>query len=194
MTAPWGKIKHDKGAQHVFLGATVIVFFVWQFGASLGNGITFHFLMMTLMTMMFTAQFAVLGMLLALVGVTIHSGLGWEGIGVNAVIMGLVPIGITWVLYKVGARFLEANFFVYVMYNGFFSAALGVVIALLVGAGVLYVNEVYTYDELKQVYLPFIPLMATPEGFVNGMILMALIVLKPNWISTFHDENYLKGK
>jgi uncharacterized membrane protein len=194
MTAPWQKIEKDRNAQHVLLGFTVIVFFVWQFGASIGTGFTFHFLLMTLMTMMFTPQFAILGMLLALTGVTFQSELGWQAIGINAVVMGLVPIAVAWGMYRVGAKFLEANFFVYVIYNGFFSAAVGVVVSLLLGALVLAGNDVFSYQELKHNYLPYIPLMATPEGFVNGMILVALIMLKPNWISTFHDDNYINGK
>lgn len=193
-TAPWHKIDGDHGAQHVFLAMTVIIFLVWQFSASLENGLSFHFLFMTLLTLMFAPQFAVMSMLLALIGVTFQSDLGWLSLGINALVMGLLPIAITWLMYKLGARFLEANFFVYVFYNGFLSAAVGVVASLGLGTLILLANEVYTYETLKQSFIPFIPLMATPEGFVNGMILAALVILKPNWLSSFHDENYIKGK
>ena len=193
-TAPWHKIDSDKGAQHVLLAASVIVFLVWQFGASLDNGITFHFLLMALSTMMFGPQFAILGMLLALVGVTFQADLGWLGLGVNAVLMGVVPITVTWLMYKLGAKFLAANFFVYIFYNGFFSAAVGVVISLSLAAVVLSVNDVYSYQVLEQSFIVYIPLMATPEGFVNGMILAALVVLKPHWIATFHDSTYINNK
>ncbi len=193
-TAPWCKIEGDKGAQHVLLAFVVIVFFIWQFSASIDDGISFHFLLMTLLTLMFAPQFAILGMVLALIGVTFQSDLGWLSLGINATVIGLIPIAITWGLYKLGARFLEANFFVYIFYNGFFSAAVGVVVALMAGAGVMLINDVHSYEVLNQSFLPYIPLMATPEGFVNGMVLAALIVLKPGWISTFHDSTYLKGK
>lgn len=193
-TAPWCKIENDKRAQHVLLGFTALVFFIWQFSASLGDGLSFHFLLMTLVTLMFAPQFAILAMVLALAGVTFISDLGWLSLGVNAFIMGLVPIFITWFLFKLGAKFLEANFFVYVFYNGFFSAALGIVVSLSLAAMVMLVNEVHTYEALKQGFIMFIPLMATPEGFVNGMILAALILLKPNWIATFHDKIYINGK
>jgi len=193
-TAPWHKVEGDRGAQHVLLAFTVIVFFVWQFGASLGSGITFHFLFMTLMTLMFAPQFAIMGMLLALLGVTFQSDLGWLALGVNAVVMGLIPIAVTWFLFKLGARFLEANFFVYVFYNGFFSAAVGIVLSLVFATFILLINDAYSYEFLKQSFIPYIPLMATPEGFINGMVLAALIVLKPNWISTFHDRTYINGK
>ena len=193
-TAPWHKIDCDKGAQHVLLGASVIIFLVWQFGASLDNGITFHFLLMALSTLIFGPQFAILGMLLALVGVTFQADLGWLGFGLNAVLMGVIPIAVTWFMYRLGAKFLEANFFVYIFYNGFLSAAVGVVVSLSLAAVVLSVNEVYSYQVLEQSFIVYIPLMATPEGFVNGMVLAALIVLKPHWVATFHDSTYINGK
>ncbi|BCN92893.1 hypothetical protein THMIRHAM_06780 [Thiomicrorhabdus immobilis] len=193
-TAPWHKVNGDKAAQHVLLGLSVIVFFVWQFGANLDNGITFHFLLMTLMTLMFGPQFAIVGMLLALIGVTYQADLGWLSFGINAVLMGIVPITVTWVLYRLGAKFLEANFFVYIFYNGFFSSAVGVVVSLGLSALVLGLNEVYSPQILEQSFIVYIPLMATPEGFVNGMLLAALVVLKPNWIATFHDQTYINGK
>lgn len=192
-TAPWYKL-HDKHAQNVMLGASLLVFFIWQFSASIDEGLHFHFLLMTLLTMMFAPQFAVLAMTLALLGVTLVTDLGVLALGINAFVMGLVPIFITWFMYKIGARFLEANFFVYVFYNGFFSAAIGVVVSLLMAAVVLLINDIYSYEQLKQLFIPYIPLMATPEGFVNAMALAALVILKPNWVSTFHDKNYFQGK
>lgn len=193
-SAPWHKVNSDKGAQHVLLAMVVILFLVWQFGASLDGGITFHFLLMTLMTLMFGPQFAILGMLLALVGVTIQADLGLLSLGVNAMLMGVVPVVITWAMFKLGAKFLEANFFVYIFYNGFLSAAVGVVVSLSLGAVVLHLNEVYSDEFLRQNFIAFIPLMATPEGFINGMLIGVLIVLKPHWVSTFHDRTYIKGK
>lgn len=193
-TAPWHKVENDKNAQHVLLGMAVVVFFVWQLGASLEGGITFHFLLMTLMTMMFGPQFAIVAMLLALVGVVLQSNLGWLSLGVNAILMGVLPIAVTWSMYKLGAKFLEANFFVYLFYNGFLSAAVGVVLSLSLGAVLLSVNEVYSFEVLKQSFIVYIPLMATPEGFVNGMLLGAFVLLKPHWVATFHDKTYINGK
>lgn len=193
-SAPWHKIDGDRGAQHVLLGMSVIIFFVWLFGASLDNGITFHFLLMTLMVLMFGPQFAIMGMMLALIGVTLQSDLGWLSLGINALLMGVVPISVTWLMYKLGAKFLEANFFVYIFYNGFLSAAIGVVVSLGLAALIMALNDVYTPAILEQSFIVYIPLMATPEGFVNGMLLAALVVLKPNWITTFHDKTYIDGK
>ena len=193
-TAPWHKIEDDKIAQHVLLAAVVVVFFVWQISATLGDGLTFHFLLMTVLTLMFSPQFALIGMSLALIGVTFEAGLGWLSFGLNAVLMGLLPIMIAALMLKVSNRFLEKNFFVYVLFNAFLAAALGVVVSLSLGAWVLWVSEAHSLDVLKQAYLPFIPLMAMPEGFLNALIMMAMILLKPQWVSSFRDQAYLEKR
>ena len=191
-TAPWYKVANDRSAQHVLLAAAVVVFLVWQFGASLGSGITFHFLLMTSLTLMFGPQFALIGMSLALFGVVLESGLGLLALGMNAVLMGVVPVFITWWMARWAYRRLDHNFFVFVFFNGFLSAAVGVVVSLGLAATVLFAAEVHSAETLKQSFIPFIPLMATPEGFLNGMLITAFILFKPQWVSSFNDKEYFK--
>lgn len=191
-TAPWDKVNGDKGAQNVLLGAALVVFLIWQLSASLGNGITFHFLLMTLLTLMFGAQFAIVGMALALVGVVFESGLGWLSFGLNAVLMGLVPIMITSLMLRFSKAYLELNFFVYILFNAFLASAIGVVASLSLGAWVMWVNEVHTLKMLEQSFIVYIPLMATPEGFINALLMTAILFLKPRWVSSFDGEHFIK--
>ncbi|MDG6777514.1 energy-coupling factor ABC transporter permease [Thiomicrorhabdus sp. zzn3] len=191
-TAPWYKVQGDKPAQHVLLGAAFVVFLVWIFGASLGDGITFHFLFMTTLTLMFGPQFAFMAMSLALLGVTLQLDLGLMALGLNAVLMGVIPILITWWMARWAFRVLDRNIFVFVFFNAFLSAALGVVVSLGVAAWVLYAADVHSYKMLKQSFIPYIPLLATPEGFVNGMLMMAFVLFKPEWVSSINDRDYFK--
>lgn len=191
-TAPWFKVVSDRSAQHVLLGASVAVLVVWLLGASLGMGITFHFLLMTTMTLMFGPQFALIGMSLALLGVTFQADLGFFALGVNGVLMGVIPIFITWWMARWAFTKLDRNIFVFVFFNAFLSAAIGVVISLSLAATVLYVADVHTAETLRQSFLPFVPLMATPEGFLNGMLMTAFILFKPEWVSSFSDQEYFK--
>lgn len=184
-TAPWHKVEHDQPAQRVWLSFTVVVLLVWQFSASIGDGLTFHFLLMSLITLMFGVQFAIVAMLLALLGVTWQSELGWLSFGLNATTMGVVPIMITQLVLKLSYRYLEQNFFVFILFNAFFASALGVVVSLSIGAWVMWSVELHSIETLKQSFLPYIPLMATPEGFVNALILTAVLVLKPHWVSSY---------
>ncbi|GKT11046.1 MAG: hypothetical protein ISEC1_P0009 [Thiomicrorhabdus sp.] len=190
-TAPWHKVEGDRGAQNILLATALILFFLWQLSASLGNGLTFHFLLGTLLTLMFGVQFAFIAMVLALIGVTFESGLGWLSLGINAVLMGLVPIIITSLMLRFSRAYLELNFFVYVIFNAFLASAIGVVVSLSLGAWVMWVTEAHSLAMLKQSFIPYIPLMATPEGFLNGLLMTAVLFLKPNWVSSFNGESFI---
>ena len=192
-TAPWHKVL-DKESQHVFLGVTVIVFLLWNSGASIGSGLTFHLLMAALMTLMFGAQFAMIAMSLALLGVTILGNAGWLAFGLNAVLMGVIPILIVWWIAIWAYRYLERNFFVFILLNGFLAAGLTSIVTLGLSAAVMTWGGVQSIETLEQSFIPYIPLMAIPEGFVNAMLLLALVLMKPGWVSCFTDEQYLNGK
>ncbi|WP_019894371.1 energy-coupling factor ABC transporter permease [Hydrogenovibrio halophilus] len=192
-TAPWHKIE-DREAQHVFLATSVLLFFLWSVAASVGSGLTFHFLMSALVTMMFGPQFAIMAASLALLGVTLTGGAGLLMFGVNAVLMGVIPILLVWWIARLAYVYLAHNFFVFVLLNGFFAAGLSVLVTLMLSASAMWLSGAQTPEKLEQSFLPFIPLLVIPEGFVNGLILTALVLMKPQWVSCFTDEQYLNGK
>jgi uncharacterized membrane protein len=55
-------------------------------------------------------------------------------------------------------------------------------------------GDLFSLIELKQNFLPFFPLMFLPEAMVNGWIMTILVLYRPNWVGSFSDEIYLKGK
>lgn len=193
-TAPWGRFKHNSGYQHVFLGATVVVFLVWSLSATIEGGLSFHFLLTSVMVVMFGPQLALFLTVFALAGVTLLGKAGLLVFGLNAVLMGLVPILMTWAIVYLAFKYLERNFFVFVFLNGFFAAALSSFTVLMLGGIVMLLSEVHTSEKLAQSFFPYIPMMAVPEGFVSGMIVGALILLKPEWVGCYSDDLYLKGK
>lgn len=192
-TAPWYKLE-NKEAQHVFLGTTVLLFFLWSASASVGSGLTFHFLMSALVTMMFGPQFAIMAATLALLGITLMGEAGLLMLGVNGILMAVVPILLVWWIAKLAYVYLAHNFFVFVLLNGFFAAGLSAFVTLMLSASAMWLSGAQTPEKLEQSFLPFIPLMVLPEGFVNAMILIALVVMKPQWVYCFTDEQYLHGK
>ena len=58
----------------------------------------------------------------------------------------------------------------------------------------LILSGAYTFAELDQTFLPFFPLMFLPEAFLNGWIMAVLVAFRPEWVYSFSDEQYLKGK
>lgn len=193
-TAPWYKVKGDRSAQNVLFAAALVIILIWSLSASIGGGFSFHFLLMTVVTLMFGPQFAIIAMTLGLLGVSFSGEAGWMSFGINAMLMGWIPIVITWWIYKVAYRYLDRNFFVYVFLNGFLAAGIGALVAMLSAALVMGLSGAYTLEQLNYSFLPYIPLIAAPEAFLNGFIIAGLVLMKPEWVSTFSDADYLKGK
>jgi uncharacterized membrane protein len=57
--APWGRLR-DTGFQHVFFGACVAVFFIWQLRVGTVPALSMHFLCLTTLTLMFGVPLAIL--------------------------------------------------------------------------------------------------------------------------------------
>jgi uncharacterized membrane protein len=191
--APWRKLG-DAEQLHVFLGAVVVLLVLWHMRAKVQPGLSFHLLGVTAVTLMFGWSLAVIAASLALVGVFLNLGHGWGSFGVNAMVIGVVPITLTQILLILIRWYLPKRFFIYVLVNGFLTAGLVAYVSAYLVTWLLALGETYTYTELRQTFVPFFPLMSLPEAFLNGWIMAVLVAFRPNWVYSFSDEQYLKGK
>ena len=191
--APWRRFRVTEQI-HVFLGASVILMLLWHMEAKVQPGLTFHLLGVTAITLMFGWSLAVIAAALALLGVTLDAGTGWNGLALNALVSGVVPITLTQILLILIRWYLPKHFFVYVLVNGFLTAGFVGVASGYLAAWLLIASGAYTFAELDQTVLPFFPLMFLPEAILNGWLLAVLVAFKPHWVYSFSDEQYLKGK
>ncbi|MBK1721449.1 energy-coupling factor ABC transporter permease [Thiocystis violacea] len=191
--APWRKLK-DQEQSHVFLGATVVVLLLWHLDTQVQPGLSYHLLGVTAITLMFGWSLAVIAAALALVGVTLNGGGSWEGFAVNALLAGMMPITLTQVALILIRWYLPKQFFVYVLINGFVTAGLVAALSAYCAIGSLVLSGAYSYADMGETVIPFFPLMFMPEAFLNGWVLVVLVVFKPRWVYSFSDEQYLKGK
>jgi len=191
--APWGKFR-DSQQVHVFLGTVVVLLVLWHMKANVHPGLSFHLLGVTAVTLMFGWSLGVIAASAALLGVTLNAGGGWEGFVVNAMVGGVVPITLTQILLVLIRWYLPKHFFVYVLVNGFLTAGfVGVASGYLV-VWLVIMSGGYTFGQLDQTVLPFFPLMFLPEAVLNGWVMAVLVAFRPDWVYSFSDEQYLKGK
>jgi uncharacterized membrane protein len=191
--APWRQLYRAR-LTNVFLGATVVLMLLWHMEAQVQPGLSYHLLGLTAATLVFGWSFAVIAGSLALLGVHINGGLGWEGFALNALVSGVLPITLTQVLLILIRWYLPKQFFVYVLVNGFLTAGLVGVAMGYMAAWLLVGSGAYTFAELSQTVLPFFPLMFLPEAMLNGWIMVILVAFRPEWVYSFSDEQYIKGK
>jgi len=191
--APWSRFR-DAERLHMYLGTAVALLLLWHLRTDVLAGVSYHLLGLTAVTLMFGWSLAVIAASLALIGVCINTGSGWEGFVANAVVAGVVPITLTQILLILIRWYLPKQFFVYVLVNGFLTAGVvGLICGYLV-TWMLVLSGSYSFAELNETVLPFFPLMFLPEALLNGWIIAVLVVFRPHWVYSFRDEEYLKGK
>ncbi len=191
--ASWRNFRHGEYL-HVFLGAVMCLVLLWHMRAQVNPGLSFHLLGVTAVTLMFGWSLAVIATSLALLGVAINSGNGWDAFVINAMVTGVLPVTLTQVLLVLIRHYLPRQFFIYVLVNGFLTAGFVGILCGYLAAWLLIWSGAYTYAELDQTFLPFFPLMFLPEAMLNGWIMTAMVVFRPEWVGSFSDEQYLKGK
>ncbi len=192
-SAPWHMIRSSENL-NIFLATTVGVMFLWTMKAGISPGMIFHVLAATLLMLMFGWQFALFSLSLVLLGQTLYGNIDPMAYSLNALLMVALPVLFSFGVFRLSQRFLPKNFFIYTLFNAYFCGALSMAITALAGSALLLFASDYTLDELSRRFLPFVPLMIFAEGFFNGMLATALVLFRPEWIGSFDDNKYLKGK
>lgn len=191
--APRGRLA-DSRFTHVLFGASVGVLLLWSLHAGVPPVFNFHLLGVTALTLMLGWQFASLAVALVLLGITLNGQAEWASFGVNFLVMGGIPIALTWRLLQLAQRRLPHNFFIYVYINAFLAAGLSILAAAGIGAGLLWLTGTQTAAWLGHQYLPYFPLMFFSEAVLNGMVMTLMVALRPAWVCSFDDELYINGK
>ena len=189
--APWQAFLAQPNLQHVFLGASVALFLMWIFEAGIRPALGFHFLGVTVYTLMFGWSLGVIGVSLIAVGVTLTGG-DWSALAMNALLLGILPVSTSYGIYRLVHRYLPRHLFIYIFLCAFFNAMVAAGTAILALVTLLVFAESYSFERISAEYLPFVPLYLLPEGMLNGMVTTVLIVLKPDWLKTYDDDIYLK--
>lgn len=179
---------------HVFLGACVTLGVLWSIKAGIKPGLNFHLLGATLLTLMFGPYLALIALALVLALATLFGFSGGESYGINFVLMALLPVAISHAIFRWSDRKLPNHFFIYVMVDGFFAAALTMAALGFATCFILAEAGAYTADYLRSEYLPFYMLMAWSEALLTGMAVTLMAAYRPRWLVTFDDQRYLKSK
>ena len=187
--APWRQLRAAR-LQQLFSGSVVALLLLWNLGAALKPGLGFHFLGVTVFTLMFGWSLGVLGAGLAVLGLALKGG-GLDAVALNALLFGALPVSVSYLVYQWVDRHLPHHIFIYIYLCAFLGGMLAAGCAVLAMVGLLVANNVYSFDEMTQSYLPFLPLFLFPEGVLNGMLITVFIGIRPHWLKTFDDESYL---
>jgi uncharacterized membrane protein len=192
-TTPWHRLQ-ERPFIHVLAAFTVGLLILWAINVSASEGLHYHFLGATLFTLMFGWPFGLWGLIVTVFGATAY-GLGdWHSVSLNALLLAVLPVYLSFSVLRMQERYLPDHFFIYVYGSGFFGAALVVGITAVASGLTLVVTGAYPLQRVFDHFLAFTPLIMFAEAFLTGMLMTLAVVFRPDWVATFSDERYIKGK
>ncbi len=185
--APWRQLWAAQ-LQHLFLGAVVVLSLLWSFNAGLQPGLGFHFMGVTVFTLMFGWSLGVIGVSLACLGLVLHRG-GLETLSLNALLFGVLPVSLSYGVYYWVHHQLPHHVVIYIFLCAFLGSIVAAGVTVFALVGVLVTTGAYSLHHITEAYLPFLPLYLLPEGILNGMLTTIFIGLRPRWLKTFDEES-----
>lgn len=183
----------DSTNLNIFLAATVCVLGLWLIKTGIKPGLNFHLVGATALTLMFRPLFALFSLALLTAAISIWHG-EYAAFAANWLIMGAVPVGMSWLIYRLTDSKLPNHLFIYIFINAFFGAALAIIAVGVASTGFIALAEAYPLKYLLEEYLPYFFLIAFSEAFITGMLITMMVIYKPEWVATFDDKRYLLDK
>ena len=191
--APWLEVLSDSRRQHLLFGTVLGVFLLWLVRRDFDSGVSFHFIGMTVVTLLLDWPLALLGGLLAQIGLIAIGRQDLLALGVNGLLLVLLPLLITEGCARLVERAQPRNLFVYIFCCGFFPAALSALGGLLAGLGLLALDGRFAMPPWLDDFIGYLWLVTFPEAFINGTLVTALVVFCPDWLETFNRTRYLQA-
>ena len=190
--AAWSMLL-NRANLNIFLGATVAVLGLWLIKAGIRPGLNFHLLGATALTLMFRPLFALLALGLITAAISLWNG-QYAAFAANWMIMGAVPVGVSWAIYRLVDGKLPNHLFIYIFLNAFFGGAIALMAVGMTSTGFAALTGAYSLNYLLEEYLPYYLLMAWGEAFATGMMVTLMVIWRPEWVATFDDRRYLNDQ
>jgi len=194
--ARWRQLR-DSADANVFFGAIVALWLTWQVRATVDAwpGLEFHLLLLTSATLMFGRAFAFVAASVAQAALVVQGLAPLSAFPIAVSVNAGTANATTYGVHQVARHRLPRHFFVYVFVSCVLGGALAMLASRLAGMAVLVASGAYSLESLARGdFLLLLPLMMFPEAFVNGGLMTLLVAYRPEWVSSFLDRHYLKGK
>lgn len=191
--APWVELFTDRRRQHLLFGTIFALFALWLVRRDFDTGVSYHFIGMTAVTLLLDCPLAIVGGLVAQVGLVALGRQDLAAMGVNGLLLIGLPVLVTEGVAILVERAQPKNLFVYIFCSGFFAAALATLLCLLASLGWLWLDGIFVMPEWLSDFIGYLWLIIFPEAFINGMVISALVVFCPEWLETFNRTRYLQA-
>ncbi|WP_019625084.1 energy-coupling factor ABC transporter permease [Thioalkalivibrio sp. ALJT] len=190
---PWEALFVPGRAQLLVI-ATLCLLLIWSLRAQTLDGLALHFLGMTVVTLMFGWQLAILMAFLVVATLGLFGLLPLAAVPLTVLLAGFLPVMVTWALLRLSQAYLPAHMFIYLYAVGFLGGALSVVATVLGSALIYGLFTDLAWQDIYRDYLRYLALLVLPEAVVNGIVITGLVMVRPEWLATWSDERYIHGR
>lgn len=189
--APWRSLTAP-GAFSAWCFSIIVLPLLWQFDIPVLEGAGLHLLGVPIFVLMFGRRLAMAGIGLSVFSYTAAFDGAWANLGINLLLLAVVPAYCGDAIMRATERFLPHHMFIYLLGNGFFGT-----LAMLALTGMLSLGvhlALTTGTPVVGDTIAFMLLLAWGESFLTGFLLTIFTVYRPEWVLTFDDNVYLRGK
>jgi uncharacterized membrane protein len=174
--------------QHVWLAGVVFLAWLWTLQVRTADGATLGLLGAAFYALVFGRDWARLGLLAALVVHAVATGGSWANLGIEGLLLAVLPTTMTDVLRRQIELRLPRNLFVFIIGNGLFVtlAVTATTSAALLAAARLTAPAAATVDQFAYALL-----LAWGEALASGMLFSALVIFGPHLVLTYRQDLYL---
>lgn len=192
--APWKSIIRVNQRQHLVFGSFLATLFIWYLSIPASPFLQVHLILITSLSLIIGWHFAVIICSLSQLSLYLTGKGSWQWFGMDFFCTILAPSATSALVFWITHILKIRNLFIYLMGAGFFGAILSAFTAATSALILLsFMLEEHSRYRIMQDSLS-IYLFLFPEGFINGTIVTAFSVFKPELVKTFNDEFYLSRK
>lgn len=192
--ADWKALRAVPQRYHLVFGGSLGCLVLWLISVNTIEGLWFHFLGITALTLLLGWRFAILGGSVAIVGHTLLIQQPLSAAAAAWLLTVAIPATVSRYLVHRLRRTRLRNLFIYMLGAGFGGGLLSVLASALAALLLLWLSGYQAWVSTALENWPLIFLLLFPEGFINGMIVTTLTVFYPDLVKTFDERHYLEDR
>ena len=190
--ADWYALRAVPSRYHLFFGGAVCCLLLWLISVNAIDGLWFHFLGITTLTLLLGWRFAMVAGTGAIIVHTLLIKQPLSAAPIAWLLTVAVPASVSrWLVHSL-RRFRSRNLFIYMLGAGFGGGMLSALALAVVAILLLWSAGHMAMVQAALANWPLIVLLLFPEGFINGMVVTTLTVFYPHLVKTFDDDYYLE--
>jgi uncharacterized membrane protein len=189
-TAPWLKLWRNPPQFSALIGLALWLAALWFFPVGVRDGLKLHPIGAALCFLIFDWQIASLMLSAILMFSLLYHSTSLVVLGNVGLIMVIMPIFISRWLLSLFYRYGKPNYFAFVLWNGYFSGALTMLVVALVNGWLIISYGNYSRFTMENVYFNYIPIICSAESALVGAFISGFAAFLPTAVAHFDQDTY----